>query len=50
MCRPVGTSRGPHLLTKKVTGQGEVLEEQRMGEDYLPLLLLFILFIISQGL
>jgi hypothetical protein len=42
--------RGVICRPKKVTRQGEVLGERRMGQDYLPLLLIFILFIISRGL
>jgi hypothetical protein len=41
---------GSHRLTKKVTRRGEVLVEQRTWEDYVPLHIVLILFIVSQGL
>jgi hypothetical protein len=44
---PVGTSGGPHLSTKKVTKRGEVFGEWRTREDYLPLPLVLILFVVS---
>jgi hypothetical protein len=43
---PTGTSGGPHLLAKKITRCKEILKKQRMGEDYL----LLVLFVISREL